>query len=596
MPQSLTIAPSLFNAISNLPIGQAADNWMTAWLTPIWFLAAGTAIGLIALGGFVVIFNVLSKIPFWESLSRSYVGHAIAAIITLAIAGGVVFILPAGMAGQQELQEPILLGITLVLMCAIIGWSLVFCSGKRAAKGAVATLGEGAASYLGITALVVVFIGLATWGLGLALGRPIVATPTQALASLSQIFTTGERPFTFEIDGVSEGDGPFVKVPLDIDIELLRAVQLESSTTVVLADAENSADFKRIPIRLGASETLGWNDRQPKEELFIPYKEGLSLHVQNQEIDPAILTFSFITRPPVPEATSLVITAVAVLLVGLTILLQQAVAPRASAVAHATVKNELAQPLFLVLMLLGTVAILLYEFLSFNTFGEDIKLLKDCGITTIMLLAAFQGIWSASSSISEEIDGKTALTVLSKPIQRRSFIIGKFLGIFWVLALMFVILGALELGAVAYKPLYDAKEASLEAPTWQLCHLEMMRTVPGLVMAFMQSVVLMAVSVALATRLPQLANLSICFAVYVIGNLTTSLISSTQEGFEIVKFIAQLVATIIPILEHFSMQAAIDAGNPITMSLLSGNLIYCLLYVLLAMFLALLLFEDRDLA
>ena len=107
---------------------------------------------------------------------------------------------------------------------------------------------------------------------------------------------------------------------------------------------------------------------------------------------------------------------------------------------------------------------------------------------------------------------------------------------------------------------------------------------------------LSAISVALATRLPQLANLSVCFAIYVVGNLTTQLVSSTQEGFEIVRFIAQLVATIIPILEHFSMQAAIDAGNPITMSLLSGSLVYCLLYVGLAMFLALLLFEERDLS
>ena len=112
----------------------------------------------------------------------------------------------------------------------------------------------------------------------------------------------------------------------------------------------------------------------------------------------------------------------------------------------------------------------------------------------------------------------------------------------------------------------------------------------------MESVVLMAISVALATRLPQLANLSICCAIYVIGNLTTSLVTSTQDGFEIVRFVAQLVATIIPILEHFSLQAAIDSGNRITMSLLSGSLIYCLLYVLLSMFLALLLFEDRDLA
>ncbi len=177
-----------------------------------------------------------------------------------------------------------------------------------------------------------------------------------------------------------------------------------------------------------------------------------------------------------------------------------------------------------------------------------------------MLLAAFQGVWSASSSISEEIEGRTALTVLSKPIQRRSFVIGKFLGIFWMLFLMFVVLGALELLAVAYKPIYDSREASTTDLIWQMCHDEMIAAVPGLAMAFMQTLVLSAISVALATRLPQLANLAVCFAIYVVGNLTTSLVSSTQEGFEIVRFVAELVATIIPILEHFSMQAAIDSA------------------------------------
>jgi len=277
-------------------------------------------------------------------------------------------------------------------------------------------------------------------------------------------------------------------------------------------------------------------------------------------------------------------------------LLQSAVAPRVSAVSLATAKNELGQPLFLVLMSLGAVLILLYEFLSFNTFGEDIKLLKDCGITTIMLLAAFQGVWSASSSISEEIEGRTALTVLSKPIQRRSFVTGKFMGLFWVLALMFVVLGIFLLVAVAYKPIYEARESSIDAPIWQVCHAEMLQTIPGLAMGFMQAILLTAVSVALATRLPLLANLSVCFVIYLVGNLTTSIVSSAVGQFAIVEFIAQLIATVIPILEHFQLQSAIDADRPITMSLLSGNLIYCLLYIMLAMFLALLLFEDRDLA
>lgn len=569
---------------------------MTAWLTPIWFVSVGIAGGLVILAALVLLFKALSNVPPWEALSHSATGHVAAAILTAALAGGLYFLIPKEFWGAENLQEPVLLLAVLFLLCGIIGWSAIFCCSKQAARNAFVTLGEGAAGYLMICAIVIVLVGCGVWGVGAAMGPGIVAEPVKAFASLPKIFATGRDSITVTIPAAAAGDNTFHPVEVPIDFSLLSSLSVNSDRSVILADAAKAVDFRRTPRRVAADETLSWDRKQELDALPIPYEEGTQLHIQNREVTEATIRIDYLTIPPVPQATTFVITAFCVVLVGLSLLLQQAVAPRASAVAFATIKNELAQPLFLVLMSLGVIGILLYEFLSFNTFGEDIKLLKDCGITTIMLLAAFQGIWSASSSISEEIEGKTALTVLSKPIMRRSFVIGKFLGIFWVLFLMFTVLGALEIGAVCYKPIYEARETSTELPVWQVCHTEMVSTVPGLIMAFMQSVVLMAISVALASRLPQLANLAVCFSIYVIGNLTTSLVSSTQEGFEIVKFVASLVATIIPILEHFSLQAAIDADNQITMSLLAGSLIYCLLYVLLSMFLALLLFEDRDLA
>lgn len=582
-----------------LPLAQAKEPWLTTWLTPIWFLGMGIGLGLIGLAILVVLFRVLSAIGPWQSLSKSSAGHVVAAIISAALAAGIWFFgFDQDLIGETELNEPVLLGISLFLLCAIVGWSLVFCAAKQPAKAAISTLTEGVSGYLGTMAVILVAVAGTIWGLGYVGFKPIVPDPVGAFTSIPKVFSTGKGEVVATIPAAPvDGEAPFTPVKLDIDFELLESLSITSDRTVNLADADDPLKFVRVPERLGATEVSSWNNNMPIELMPIPYEDGTTLHIQNTEIDEAIVTISTLTSAPVPEAATLVITAISVMLIGMTLLLQQAIAPRASAVAHATVKNELAQPLFLVLMLLGTLAVILYSFLSFNTFGEDIKLLKECGITTIMLLAAFQGIWSASSSVSEEIEGKTALTVLSKPIQRRSFVIGKFLGIFWVLMLMFVVLGSFELIAVAYKPIYDSKEASgANPPTWSSCHTEMISTIPGLAMAFMQSVVLTAISVALATRLPQLANLAVCVAIYVVGNLTTSLVSSTQEGFEIVRFVASLIATIVPILEHFSLQAAIDSGNKITMSLLSGSLIYCLLYVLVSMFLALLLFEDRDLA
>ena len=119
--------------------------------------------------------------------------------------------------------------------------------------------------------------------------------------------------------------------------------------------------------------------------------------------------------------------------------------PKMSAVAISTAKSEISQPLFLINLLIGIFLLLLFIWIPYNTFGEDIKVLKDSGMTLIMVLCIIQAVWAASSSVADEIEGRTALTVLSKPIARWQFILGKYAGICWAVAVMFVILGAIFL-------------------------------------------------------------------------------------------------------------------------------------------------------
>lgn len=581
-----------------MPLAQAnTETWLVKWASPFFLIGLGILAGLVLLGLFVVLMRVLTLVPPWERLSHGPAGHVVAAVLTALITGGAWFVVDrqafsAAQPNEQLSLERLLIFMAVLLLSAIVGWALVFCAGRKSANTLLTTLTEGASSVLFVCLLVVMVIGL--------LAGLIFPDPQAAITSVPRLFETGTQVFTQVIPAApadtSADEAPLVPFELSVDRNLLDAFTIKTNRTVVLGDAAKSSQFARAPKRLQADEELAWSRKDDQEPPVAIGDPNRQLHIQNREVDEATIEVTVVTKPAVPQASTILITAAIVLLTGMVILLQQAVAPRASAVALATVKNELAQPLFAVLLSLGAFLIILFEFLSFYTFGEDIKLLKECGIVVIMLLAAFQGIWSASSSISEEIEGRTALTVLSKPLQRRSFVLGKFLGIFWIVTLLFVILGTIELGAVAYKPIYEARENSLEMPAWQDCHREMVATVPGLVLGLMQATLLSTFSVALATRLPQLANIAVCFGMYVVGHLATAIVSGANEGFPIVKFVAQLVATVTPILEHFSMQAAIDAGTPIPMSLLSGTLLYCVLYIMLSMFLALLLFEDRDLA
>ena len=269
--------------------------------------------------------------------------------------------------------------------------------------------------------------------------------------------------------------------------------------------------------------------------------------------------------------------------------------PKITAIAWTTAKEAVWQPLFYVLMAIGMFALILFPFVPYNTLGEDVVMVKNEGLTLIMVLSILLALWTASRSIAEEIEGRTALTLLSKPISRRSFILGKFLGIIAPVAIVFILLGALFLGSVSYKVVYDARENGQPEPTRQDCLDEMVQILPGLALAFLETVVLTSVSVAISTRLPMMPNLIICVSVYVLGHLVPVLVNSAAGRFEIVAFVGTLLAVVLPVLEHFNIYTAIATGNTVPWSYVGFAAIYCVLYSSVAMLLALLAFENRDL-
>jgi ABC-type transport system involved in multi-copper enzyme maturation permease subunit len=349
------------------------------------------------------------------------------------------------------------------------------------------------------------------------------------------------------------------------------------------------------PIDVRAGEDAVWLKGQQTVNPFLK-DDVTKLFVRNLGDQEASLDITVVTAPPHPEVAAVVVTAISLVCIFVLYVLVRAAAPKLFAVALSTYKSEIAQPLFMILLVLGVFLLVLFVFVPYNTFGEDIKMLKDSGLTLIMVLGIILAVWSAGTSVSEEIEGRTALTVLSKPIGRRSFVLGKFLGISWTVGLLFIVLGLVFLIVVAYKPIYDSAESATQDVTWQLCHQEMVYAVPGLVLAFMETLVLAAVSVAISTRLPLLANIVICSAIYVLGHLTPLIVQSSMGQFVFVRFFGQLIATIFPNLDHFNIQAAVAAGAPVPHVYLLWSLVYCVVYSVIAMLLALVLFEDRDLA
>jgi ABC-type transport system involved in multi-copper enzyme maturation permease subunit len=268
-------------------------------------------------------------------------------------------------------------------------------------------------------------------------------------------------------------------------------------------------------------------------------------------------------------------------------------------IAFATAKEAIRQPAFFVLAAIASASLIWSIFVPYFTFGEDIKMYKDTGLTTISFVCLLLALLTASSSVADEIEGKTAITLLSKPINRRQFIVGKFLGIELGVLALFVVLGALFEMGVWYKYTYDLREAAGGVPEMAK-HLQQVKQVlPGLALAFFEVTVLAAVSVAISTRLPMLVNLVVCITIFFLGHLSPVLVEATSQGQvnELVSFMARLFAWALPSLEFFNAGPSISTGVAIPwMGYVIPTLGYCVLYSGAALLFAFLLFEDRDLA
>ncbi|MBX9677406.1 MAG: ABC transporter permease [Gemmataceae bacterium] len=296
---------------------------------------------------------------------------------------------------------------------------------------------------------------------------------------------------------------------------------------------------------------------------------------------------------------------------------------KAGAVALAAFQEGLRQPkywlLFGAAFLLMGASILIPYF----TFGEDLKMMKELCYAFTMFMPAGFGVLAAAMSVTEEIEGRTAVTLMSKPISRRQFLLGKYLGT--ILASLSMMLGLgwwlvwVVLGKQAYDP--PIGQEALPDPTWittTVAHwfdrgsvADLMRGVllwssdaadafPHLLIGFGQSIVMVAIAVALATRFPMIVNLATCLVIYFLGNLTAIMTQVSQGGYRLVYFVAQVFDTVLPGLDLFDVGSAVVRDAPLPPAEFAfytlNVVLYSLTYAGIAMLFGLILFEDRDLA
>ena len=107
---------------------------------------------------------------------------------------------------------------------------------------------------------------------------------------------------------------------------------------------------------------------------------------------------------------------------------------RLFAIAANTFLETIRQPIYGVILMVTALMFILNVGLAAFTLEDDDKLLLDLGLCTLLLAGLFLSAFSAAGVLTREIDNKTVLTVVSKPVSRPLLVLGKYFGLAAALA------------------------------------------------------------------------------------------------------------------------------------------------------------------
>jgi hypothetical protein len=277
------------------------------------------------------------------------------------------------------------------------------------------------------------------------------------------------------------------------------------------------------------------------------------------------------------------------------------------------------------------------------TMSDDNKLLREIGLSTLFLTSLFIAIFSASGAVAQEMENKTIITVLSKPVQRPIFIIAKFLGVtasvllahyictiallmairhgvletvndthdWTVLGSAAVIVGGTLLLSAFFNYIYDWKFSSTAMvltgifATFAIIFLTFIDRnwqfkpsdngfnavdIYGSVLLLLAALIIVALAVALSSRFNIVVTLSACIGIFLLG-----LISDYAFGrFAETHLWAKIGRFLVPNLQIFWISDAIYEGNEVPVKYLLIGASYALCYTGAILALAIALFQRRQ--
>jgi ABC-type transport system involved in multi-copper enzyme maturation permease subunit len=213
--------------------------------------------------------------------------------------------------------------------------------------------------------------------------------------------------------------------------------------------------------------------------------------------------------------------------------------------------------------------------------GLERIILVNLGLTAISLFGIVIAVFIGTGLVSKEIEKKTLYTVLSRPVRRWEFIVGKYFGLSGTLAANTAAMAFGFFIAVFYVTGgLGASDFSLVTALYFIC---------------LQLLVLTAITLLFSAFTTPIFAAVFSFAIFVIGSFADDLrgFAGLAEGGQ--RWLALGLSYLVPNFGSMNVIAQVAHAQPVGGTLVLYNTAYALFYSGLAISAAVLIFDRRNL-
>jgi len=225
------------------------------------------------------------------------------------------------------------------------------------------------------------------------------------------------------------------------------------------------------------------------------------------------------------------------------------------------------------------------------TAGQDVKIIKDLGLAATAIFGLFIAVFIGIGLVSKEVERRSIYALLSKPIRRHEFIVGKYLGLLFTLAVNVAVMAVSIYAVLAYMA-WGADEVarrSWDAPATDPAMLQ------AIFLIFVELSVVTAIALFFSTFSTPILSAVFTFGLYLVGHFNADL-KNFQHVVQspVAVAVARGLYYLLPNLAPFDIKADVVHGHPASAAYLALTTAYGVVYIAVLVLTAMFIFSRRD--